>query len=196
VTLFLATSNSPAIRDAIRSGAIGRLCTPQGGSPPIEGTWGADSGCYTLGERFSLDKYLLWLDRMAPYRERCLFAPAPDVVGDHAATLIRSMPVLPEIRKRGYPAALVLQDGCTPDRIPWLSVDVLFVGGTTDYKLGPDAAACIAEASKRGVPVHMGRVNSRKRFQLARQLGCASVDGTYLSYGPSVNLPRLLRWSE
>lgn len=192
--IYLATSNSPAIREAVASGEIGRLCTPQGGSPPTVGVWGADSGCYTLGERFSLDRYLGWLDRMRPYAGRCLFAPAPDVVGDWQSTLTRSLPVLPLIAARGYTAAIVLQDGATPDSVPWDSVGAVFVGGSTAWKLGPEAAACVREAKRRGLVAHMGRVNSGKRFRYASGLGCDSADGTFLSFGPSVNLPKLRRW--
>lgn len=42
--------------------------------------------------------------------------------------------------------------------------------------------------------VHMGRVNSKKRLDTARAMGCDSVDGTYLTFGPDTNLPRLLSW--
>jgi hypothetical protein len=40
----------------------------------------------------------------------------------------------------------------------------------------------------------MGRVNSLKRFRAARSMGCDSVDGTYLTFGPDINLPKLLSW--
>lgn len=197
MTIYLATSNSPRIREAIRSGAIGRLCTPSGGSPPTEGTWAADSGCFTLGERFSLDRYLAWLDRMKPYADRCLFAPAPDVVGDHEATLRRSLPVLPVIREKGYRAAFVIQDGASPETVPWSEFEVVFVGGSTEWKLGPEAREICEEAARRGVPVHVGRVNSRKRYRYSRDvLRAASADGTFLSFGPETNLPRLIRWME
>ena len=78
--------------------------------------------------------------------------------------------------------------------MPWAEFDVLFIGGTTEFKLGPGARALIDEAVARGIPVHMGRVNSRKRLVYAHVAGCASVDGTYLKFGPDVNLVRLLRW--
>jgi hypothetical protein len=90
----------------------------------------------------------------------------------------------------------VAQDGCTdqPHLIPWGEFDVLFLGGTDDFKLGRDAAAVSGEANSRGVPIHMGRVNSLRRLRIASSLDCASVDGTYLAFGPDKNLPRLLRW--
>lgn len=197
MTLYLATSFTPAIRDAVASGELGRLCTPSGGSPPTFGTWGADSGCFTLGDRFVPARYLNWLEAQMPHKDRCLFAPAPDVVGDHAATVIRSAPYLPAIRAMGYPAAFVGQDGATPANVPWNDFDVLFLGGTTEWKLGRAARLLCFTAVMRGKPVHVGRVNSGKRFRYARDLlHAASADGTFLSFGPTANLPRLRRWAQ
>lgn len=71
---------------------------------------------------------------------------------------------------------------------------MLFLGGTTEWKLGPDARAITADARERGVWVHMGRVNTLRRITQARDMGCSSVDGTTLTFGPDVNLPQLLRW--
>ena len=87
------------------------------------------------------------------------------------------------------------QDGLEVLPVPWESFDVLFIGGSTEWKLGPHARALIAEAKARGKWVHMGRVNSRRRFLYADLLGCDSVDGTYLVFGPDVNLPRLINWT-
>jgi hypothetical protein len=116
------------------------------------------------------------------------------VVGDAAATLARSVPFLPKIRELGYPAALVAQDGLEDLEVPWDEFDVLFIGGSTDWKLGPAVRELVAEAKRRGKHVHMGRVNSAKRFRYAESIGCDTVDGTYLTFGPSVNLPRLMKW--
>jgi hypothetical protein len=73
---------------------------------------------------------------------------------------------------------------------------VLFLGGTTEWKLGDTARRITEHAKRRDVWVHMGRVNSQRRFDVARRWGCDSVDGTYLTFGPDVNLPRLLGWLE
>jgi hypothetical protein len=40
----------------------------------------------------------------------------------------------------------------------------------------------------------MGRVNSARRLRHAARVGALSVDGTFLAYGPDVNLPRIARW--
>jgi hypothetical protein len=108
--------------------------------------------------------------------------------------LKRSLPVLPLIRELGYKASFVAQDGIDKTVTPWDDFDVLFIGGTTDWKLGPIAAGAATEALARGKWLHMGRVNSYKRYLYAALLGCDSVDGTFLAFGPAKNLPRLERW--
>jgi hypothetical protein len=40
----------------------------------------------------------------------------------------------------------------------------------------------------------MGRVNSERRYRYARAIGCDSVDGTKLVFGPDENLPQVLAW--
>jgi hypothetical protein len=157
-------------------------------------TWAADNGCFTKGDRFQLPEYLDWLDAMAPAADRCLFATAPDVVADAKATWERSEPAIPEIRLRGYDAALVAQDGMESMDVAWDAFDALFIGGSTDWKLSWAARDVTAEAKRRGKWVHMGRVNSLRRLEVAEMMGCDSVDGNFLCFGPDKNLPRLLAW--
>jgi hypothetical protein len=38
-------------------------------------------------------------------------------------------------------------------------------------------------------------VNSEKRYRYAEAIGCHSVDGTYLTYGPDKNFPNLEAWA-
>ena len=45
------------------------------------------------------------------------------------------------------------------------------------------------------MPVHTGRVNTARRVDYARPLGCTSVDGTTLAVSAG-SLPALLRWLE
>jgi hypothetical protein len=40
----------------------------------------------------------------------------------------------------------------------------------------------------------MGRVNSWKRIKYADTIGCDSVDGTFVAFGPDVNLPKVKAW--
>ena len=176
----------------MRDGRLGFIDTPrQGNRRPADVTWCADNGCYGKGWP-GADKWFAWLGSMDP--TGCAFATAPDVVGDAAATLAESLPWLPSIRALGYPAALVAQDGLESLDVPWDEFDVLFIGGTTTWKLGPHVRALVREAKRRGKRVHMGRVNSERRYRYAAGIGCDSADGTYLTYGPDTNLPNLLAW--
>jgi hypothetical protein len=78
--------------------------------------------------------------------------------------------------------------------VPWDEFDVLFIGGT-QWKMSSHAADLVAEAKARGKGTHAGRVNSEQRYLHFLKLGCDSADGTFLTYGPDVNLPRLLAWT-
>jgi hypothetical protein len=178
----------------MQTGRLGQMVTPAEGRKPLPGVWwGADNGAF--GKGYPGDEpWLDWLDSLP--RERCLFAVAPDVVADAEATLARSTPWLPVIQALGFPPAFVAQDGIENIDIPWDLFDVLFLGGTTRWKLSPAAARLAREAKRRGKAVHMGRVNSGRRKAIADLFECDSIDGTFLAFGPDVNLPRLLRWME
>jgi hypothetical protein len=174
------------------AGKLGCIITPlQGQAVPPGAAWCADNGCFGKGYPGD-DAWWKWLDSQPRYG--CVFAVAPDVVGDAAATMARSLPWLAKIRAAGFPAAYVAQDGSDTTPPPWGQFDVLFLGGSTEWKLGPAAVALTAEAVARGIPVHMGRVNSRKRMRHAQQTGVTSCDGTLLTFGPDKHLPPLLRW--
>ena len=176
----------------MQAGLLGCITQPGQRNPLPSGVrYCCDNGVF--GAYLGDAKWWEWLSSR-PDKDRCEFAVAPDVVGDSAATLARSRPWLPRIRSLGIPAAFVAQDGQENLPVPWGEFDVLFIGGTTEFKLGVGARALIGEAVVRGIPVHMGRVNSRKRLAYAFTAGCASVDGTYLKFGPDLNLPKLLRW--
>jgi hypothetical protein len=180
----------------MKTGKLGFINTPaQGNRLPDDVVWCADNGCYGKGYPGD-EKWLRWLERLTPKADRCLFATAPDVVGKAKESLARSVPFLPAIRERGFKAALVAQDGLEDLSVPWDDFDALFIGGSTEWKLSNAARELVAEANARGKHTHLGRVNSRKRVRLAHAWGCDSVDGTYLCFGPSVNLPKLLSWMD
>lgn len=192
--LYLGNASSPAIREAMRTGEIGMMCTPsEGRTPDNAAVWAADNSCF--GNNYPGDAaWLSWLAKLTPHADRCLWATAPDIVGDAAGTLDRSLPHLPVIRAIGYRAALVAQDGLERLPVPWDQFDVLFLGGSTSFKLGHAAVHLAQEALSRGKNVHMGRVNSARRWDYAQRLGCRSADGTFLTYAPDTNLDRLRRW--
>lgn len=171
---------------------LGFMNTPQMGTKMPAGViWAADNGRFNAPHLYSDDRYLGWLAKQPV--ERCLFATAPDVLANHAATVELSMPLFPLLRALGYRAAFVVQDGWCEDDTPWDKFEALFVGGTTKFKLGR-ASLAIAAASVRGKWIHMGRVNSFARLRVAAALGCNSADGTFLKFAPDINEPRMLRW--
>lgn len=177
---------------------LGVMLTPMTGYRPdlSRSIWAADSGCFSAPEKFDMTKYLDFLALHAPHRDRCLFATAPDVVGDAEATLEKSAPYLPIIRGAGYRVALVAQDGLEVLDVPWEMFDCLFVGGTTAWKLSEQAYQLAREADERGKWVHMGRVNSWRRLKAAAVSGYDSADGTFLAFGPEALLPRMRQWIE
>jgi hypothetical protein len=186
---------SGLVRPDLEGIGIGFMRTPTShhGKMPLSSIWAADSGRYANPASYSDDNYLAWLTRRRRDLAKCLFATAPDVVGDHAATVKMSTPMLSRIGVLGYRVAFVAQDGWRDDDTPWQAFDVLFVGGTTSFKFrgGRDA---VRAAKRRGKWVHMGRVNSLDRLRGAIGIGCDSADGTFLKFGPDKNLPQLLRW--
>jgi hypothetical protein len=171
---------SGAVRDGLPS-----IVTPRMRQrPAAHQTWAADNGRFASPGDYDDERYLAWLGSLAEYRADCLFATAPDVVGDAAATLELSLPMLPRIRAAGYPAALVAQDGLEHLEVPWDAFDALFVGGSTAWKLSEAAHELAAEARRRGKWTHMGRVNSWRRFSMAASAGYDSADGTVLRFDP------------
>lgn len=156
--------------------------------------WAGDNGCYAAGAAFNLTAFLAWLERRYQYRSSCLFAVAPDVLSDAQATWERSKPILPVLRRMGFKAALVAQNGLETLPLEWDAFDVLFIGGCTRFKLSHHARELVAEAKARGKWVHMGRVNSERRLRTATMWGCDSADGTYLRPAPDINFPKMIGW--
>jgi hypothetical protein len=172
------------------------MTTPaQGNRIPDGARYACDNGKFGKGWP-GADRWFEWLtttvDQYGP--QRCLWAVAPDVPFDAVSTLTESRPWLAKIRALGIPAAFAAQDGSENDLIPWGEFDVLFLAGSTEWKIGPAAARLATEAKVRGLTVHMGRVNSLRRMTIASTFGCDSADGTYLAFGPDINLPKVLDW--
>ena len=172
---------------------IGSLRTFNGWSRrDLPGVWAADNGCFNQPDKYTDEGYLSWLARFDT--SDCLFATAPDVVADAEGTRHRAYPLMPCIRQLGYRAAFVVQDGETPERVHWDELDAIFIGGSTEWKLSQHAATLASAAKQRGKWVHMGRVNSYRRMRLAAAIGCDSVDGTFLAFGPDKNERQLVGW--
>jgi len=198
--ILLLPGNAKGLLNVIRSfpQAYGWLLTPRR-TMTRTGLYGllyaVDNECFTLGSDFDPDRYRRALRRIAEIHGTgtCLFATAPDVVGDAQATLERAREWLPEIRSLGFPAALVAQDGLENLEIPWSDFDALFVGGTTAWKLGPAAAYLVKEAKRRGKWTHIGRINSVHRAARLLELP-DSVDGTAWAKHPAHYAGRWQCW--
>jgi hypothetical protein len=187
-----------AIRRQIRMGNLGAIATPAQGNRWEEGWWWcADNGIFT-GRYPGDEKYLAWLSRMKPFAPWCLFAVAPDVVANAFATANRCYDMLSRIRDLGYPAAFAAQDYA--EFCPywnWEDLDCLFIGGSTPWKLSPAAANLARVADSILKHVHMGRVNSWRRYRYAHEVAQVhTVDGTFLTRAPDKLLPRVLAWRE
>jgi len=173
---------------------IGVMLSFNAGKQGINGhnIFAADNGCFVQPDKYSDKGFINWLKKLDA--KSCLFATAPDVVGDAEATRLRAYPMLKIIRELGFQASYVCQDGERPDLIDWEKMDSVFIGGSTEWKLSQAAGDIIAEGKRRSKWVHMGRVNSFKRLRLAAVLGCDSVDGTFLAFGPDKNKVKLNNW--
>lgn len=193
IVIYLSPLSGELLK--LRHPMLGCMVTPQNDrGVPAGVTWAADNGCFSQGERFDLDAFLGWLERSTKDRAACLFATAPDVVGDAEATFRRSAPVLPLIRERGYLAAYVAQDGFDPDALDWDAFDALFIGGTTAWKRAERGGyAAIAEGKHRGKWVHVGRVNGGPFLKNVAMAGADSADGTGIPRNIRQNWPRMRR---
>lgn len=129
--------------------------------------------------RFNIEKWLSFMIKHKRYVDSCIGVTIPDIVGDALETLRMFSQYWRVVKDLGYPVAFVTQDGITPEITPWNYLDVLFVGGTNNHKLSPEASIMIAEAKLRDKWIHVGRVNSEKRIKQFWMVD--SVDGTQLT---------------
>lgn len=189
--LYLATASTQPVRRAMLAGDLGLMAQPASNGPSAAPgvPWAADNGCFSA--KWDEVRWMAWLRSQVSHLASCLFAVVPDVVADAPATRHRFERWAAPVSDLGYRLAYVLQDGA--DELPWDDFDVLFVGGSTTYKESMEASRWATEAKARGKAIHMGRVNSLRRMRLAVQDGYDTVDGTFLAFGPDVNLPRLTR---
>ncbi len=174
---YLGLLTTPMNRNSIGSKAWSRL--------PIA----IDNGAFSPGG-FDEKKFVQLLRKAEANGDgRILWAVAPDVVGNAAATY-RMFPWWAlEIRAHRLPVAFVLQDG--QDGLPLPDADCYFIGGSTAFKLSEAACDLASEAKRRGKLLHMGRCNSIRRLEYAYHLGCDSVDGSgYSRFGDAAKKDR------
>ena len=171
---------------------IGFIHTPWGGTPPPKNhIWGMDSGCFS-NKNFTWLKYYSWLIRKCNYD--CIFVPVPDVVGNAQETLKLFNKFYSLFKNLPCNIAFVAQDGTSDIDIPWEKFHTLFIGGTTDWKLGEEVKQLIKQGQYMEKWIHIGRVNTISRMKYFAEMKVDSVDGTCAIYGPNVNIPKLIRW--
>lgn len=157
--------------------------------------WAADNAAFT---GFSVSAYERMLDTLERRdmdetldRRACLFVTVPDVVGKSAATIALFWQWRSRLLRYRFPLAFVAQDGLTACATPWAAFEVLFIGGSTAWKLGIEAYTLCAYAKALGKHVHVGRVNSTKRARMFSDVA-DSIDGTATSMYGDIFIPKML----
>lgn len=193
--MMILVSKTPTSLGHVRTPNLGILARPNMGmlwSPLPDWYWACDNGAFS---GFDEKAFVDMLERAAA-TGGCKWVAAPDVVGDAVETLELFTAWHHDITEGyGLPIALVAQDGLTFRHVPWGLLDCLFVGGTTEWKLGVEARLLVREAKARGKLVHMGRVNSHRRLRLAKSWGVDSVDGSGYSRFTNTHLPKALAFA-
>jgi hypothetical protein len=113
------------------------------------------------------------------WHQNLLFVTVPDVPFDATATLRRFVDWA--AMTSHLPMAFCVQDGADAAGIPWdfPNLHCLFMAGSTAYKLSTEMVDICREGKRRGLWIHGGRVNTRKRIRYMHSLGCVdSIDGS------------------
>ncbi len=181
-----------------RNESVGHLVVPRQWNDPDEldlqpGRWAMDNGCFT-----GLDEGA-FVRMLYAYRKQtgCLFVTAPDKVADFAETRYLWKWWAPLIRATGHAPAFVAQNGLElRGWTPWDEMGALFVGGDNAFKEGAVAKTLCGIAKARGLWVHWGRVNGKRRYRLALEAGADSIDGTGFSMYPDTNIPKAAEWQQ
>ena len=174
---------------------LGQFVTPRTGNDIARiaragHAWAADNDALA---GIDPDAYLTMLVQIAAAdRTHLRFVAVPDSVtmteagpvGDWPGTLVLFASWRRALTRRALPAAIVLQDGATIDTVPWAHIQAVFVGGSTSWKEGDAAQIIMREAIARGCWVHVGRINTLRRYWAMHGL-FHSYDGTGFSKWPS-----------
>lgn len=176
---------------------LGHLITPANGNrwEPMLATGlpiAADNGCFGGLDEPAFVRMLQQLRRLriVSYWKWPLWVAVPDKVADARETLVMWRWYRHYVRGSDLPAAFVAQDGCEEYRIPWHQFECLFIGGSTAWKEGIEAARLIQKAKRLGKWVHVGRVNTQRRERYFQALEVDSIDGTKYSRFGEVYIPQ------
>ena len=166
-------------------------------TPPLPPTrYACDNGVYEAWDKnrrgWDQEMHIAWLGMLnkIPSGNLPEWVLLPDAVGDWHRTVELAGLYLPTIRHRGLPVAIALQDGCDFEQVMDFVPGWVFVAGSTEWKEANIAPAC-RFFHDRGIKVHVGRVNTRKRLHLCQLAGADSCDGTTLNKFRDANLPTI-----
>ena len=182
-----------------RYGSLGHLYSPSGSRRPMPHLpYAIDNGaykCFTDGVEWSPEPFLRLVDRYAHESIKPLWVTVPDVVGDRDRTIERWHEWAPRLRSEfNVRLALAVQNGMVPADVNGLELlpDVIFVGGTTEWKW-----ATVDVWATQFARVHVGRVNGARDLARCAGAGVESCDGTGWFHGralQAIDLGEFLMW--
>jgi len=176
-------------------GLMGHLYSPDGLRVPRQCyPYALDNWAFSAFKRgvpWSAEAYLTFCDRYADFDQPPMWAVMPDVVADREGTLYNWQQWSRFMRRRyGWKQAFAVQDGMTERDVPG-TADVIFVGGTMEWKLRTLPSWCRIFGR-----VHAARINRVDLLWRCDELGCESVDGTGWWHTDSGQYQGLCEWLE
>jgi len=127
---------------------------------------------YRNGKPWKVEAWINFLNKIKASGLTPRWLLVPDVVGRKIETIESWRYHYPIAKKYGWPIAFAAQDGMTQSDVP-SGAQIVFVGGTTTWKWKSLPMWC--ENFPR---VHVGRVNTFERLQIAERNGAESCDGS------------------
>jgi hypothetical protein len=175
---------------------VGHLYTPSGFRGPY----------FWLSYAVDPETYAPWVkgeawdpapfEELLPKLERADIPPrwviVPDRPGSRDDTLRMWDEWEPRLRRYGWPLALAIQDGMTPQDAANVGADVLFVGGTTDWKR--DQLRHLHLWRRVCERIHVGRINGPRWLWLCAEQQVESCDGTGWFRGDPVQTAGLMEF--
>jgi hypothetical protein len=134
-----------------------------------------DNYCYAAwrkGEEWNEAKFISHLEKVKKSGRTPDWVICPDCVGDSAISLQKWYTWEELLRTYGWKIAFAVQDGQEISTVP-KSADVIFVGGSTDWK-----RHTIGQWCANFPRVHVGRVNTYRWLWYCHYAGAESIDGT------------------
>jgi hypothetical protein len=151
---------------------------------PKTNTWDESKWSFTAWQHL-----LFWAQTN---EQKPLWAIVPDVPGNACATYQRWQEFAGIVKRSGFPLALAVQNGMTPNMVRQLSPepDVICVGGTTEWKW-----ATVEQWAAEFERVHVLRCNSPGKLEYLESLGIESCDGTGWNRGDRKQTQGLEDWA-